>query len=61
MTVRLSDPERGAGRANPRIHAGRVAVLSVMGIAIVAIATQLVVGFAFLNWGGSDWGGDLRG
>jgi hypothetical protein len=32
-----------------------------MGVAILAIVTQLVVGFAFLNWGGTDWGADLRG
>ena len=32
-----------------------------MGVAILAIAAQLVVGFAFLNWGGTDWGADLRG
>jgi hypothetical protein len=32
-----------------------------MGVAIVAITAQLVVGFALLNWGSSDWGGDLRG
>jgi hypothetical protein len=32
-----------------------------LGLAIVAITAQLVAGFALLNWGGSDWGGDLRG
>ena len=39
----------------------RWAVLTLMGVAILAIVTQLVVGFAFLNWGGTDWGADLRG
>ena len=39
----------------------RWAVLTLMGVAILSIVTQLVVGFAFLNWGGTDWGADLRG
>lgn len=39
----------------------RWAVLTLIGVAILAIVTQLVVGFAFLNWGGTDWGADLRG
>ena len=38
-----------------------MAILTVMGLAVVAIVAQLVVGFAFLNWGGTDWGADLRG
>lgn len=32
-----------------------------MGVAIVATVGQLYVGFAFLNWGATDWGADLRG
>jgi hypothetical protein len=37
-----------------------VVILTVMGVAIVAIVGQLLVGFAILNWGATDWGGDLR-
>jgi hypothetical protein len=44
-----------------RIRLERVAILTVMGLAIVATTAQLVAGFALLNWGGTDWGGDFRG
>jgi hypothetical protein len=44
-----------------RIRLERVAIFTVMGLAIVAITAQLVAGFALLNWGGTDWGGDFRG
>jgi hypothetical protein len=43
-----------------RIRFERVAILTVIGVAMVAITAQLVAGFALLNWGGTDWGGDLR-
>ncbi len=51
----------GELRQAPRVRFARVAVLTVLGLAIVAIVVQLFVGFAFLNWGASDWGGDFRG
>ena len=62
MTERRSDPydDQGARRSR-RVRLGRVALLSVMGVAILATVGQLFVGFRFLNWGATDWGGDLRG
>ena len=46
---------------SPRIRPSRVALYTVIGVAILAIVAQLIIGFAFLNWGDTDWGGDLRG
>jgi hypothetical protein len=57
--------QSGEGRlqadpSTPGLDLRHVAILTVMGLAIVAIVAQLIVGFVFLNWGGTDWGADLR-
>jgi hypothetical protein len=59
--IRLtSRQETRAEFTSPRVRWDRVAVYTVIGVATILIAAELFVGFAFLNWGGSDWGGDLR-
>ncbi len=58
-STRPEPPHRDADTGRVRLL--RILTLTVMGLAILAIVTQLVIGFAYLNWGGTDWGGDLRG
>jgi hypothetical protein len=57
-STRPEPPHRDADTGRVRLL--RILTLTVIGIAILSIVSQLVVGFAFLNWGGTDWGGDLR-
>ena len=61
-------PSRRATRTTGGVLTGfpwnRVArhvTLAVIGVAIFAIAAQLVIGFPYANQGGTDWGADLRG
>src|SRR5690348_14313693 len=39
----------------------RSVTLIVMGLAVLAIVTQLLLGYPYANIGGTDWGADLRG
>lgn len=67
MGVRVLEQASGLVRAMGGPSVGgmrspwaRVAILTVVGLAITAIVLQMFVGFAFLNWGATDWGGDFR-
>jgi hypothetical protein len=60
-----SRPEMGAGgdvlTGVPWDRVARSATLTVMGVAMVAIVVQLLIGFPYTDLGGTDWGADLRG
>ena len=45
----------------PWDRVARGATLAVIGVAILAIVAQLVIGFPYADLGGTDWGADLRG
>ena len=68
MDVRGLSPSRRETRATGDALTGvpwnrvvRSATLAVMGVAILAIVAQLLIGFPYSNLGGTDWGADLRG
>jgi len=67
MSEDLSTSRQG-GRATGDVltyvrwdRVARIATLTVMGVAILAIVAQLLIGFPYSNLGGTDWGADLRG
>ena len=54
------DPVERHVVAESHLDLERVVVRTVIGLSLLAIVTELVVGFAYLNWASTDWGGDLR-
>ena len=58
----VAESDRGDWRRpdrRPVEPCGRVATLTVMGVATLAIVAQLVAGFPYTSLGGTDWGADL--
>ena len=63
MSADLSRSRRETGATGDVAwnRVARIATITVMGVAILAIVAQLLIGFPYSNLGGTDWGADLRG
>ena len=67
MSDDLSPSRRATGATGdvlkgvPWNRVARTATFAVIGVAILALVAQLVIGFPYTDLGGTDWGADLRG
>src|SRR4051794_36655796 len=58
---RTTGPTAGGLTGVPWNRVARGGTLAVIGLAILAIVAQLLLGLPYANLGGTDWGADLRG
>src|SRR4051812_4993102 len=67
MSHELSSPRRETGASAdaltpvPWNRLARTVTYGVIGVAIIAIVAQLLLGLPYADLGGTDWGADLRG